>query len=133
MKKAELKASEAAVLHVTVGETLAQAGARAAAAMKALHAGQPVDSYFGVSFAQVGQMFAAFTPRRWELIAGLREHGPLTVAELARLLGRNYKNVHTDVAQLAQWLAVERDADGRVSVPWTEIIVDMKLPQRQAA
>lgn len=133
MNQVQVDASKAAVLHVTVGETLAQAGARAAAAMKALQKGQAVEPYFGVSFAQIGQMFAAFTPRRWELIAALREHGPLTVAELARFLGRNYKNVHTDVAQLAEWMAVERDADGRVSVPWAEIIVDMKLPQRQAA
>jgi len=26
-----------------------------------------------------------------------------------------------------------RDEDGRVSVPWTEIIVDMKLPAQLAA
>ena len=78
-------------------------------------------------------MLAAFTPRRWELIAALREAGPLTVAALARRLGRNYKNVHTDIAQLIEWMAVERRDDGRVHVPWSEIIVDMKLPQQLAA
>ena len=78
-------------------------------------------------------MFAAFTPKRWELIAALRAAGPLTVAELARQLGRNYKNVHTDVQQLIEWMAVERSDDGRVNVPWSDIVVDMKLPQRAAA
>ncbi len=121
------------ILHVTVGETLAQAGARAAVAMKAVQAGETPPRYFGVNFAEVGQMFATFTPKRWELIAALREAGPLTVAELARRLGRNYKNVHTDVAQLIEWLAVERDDEGRVFVPWAGIIVNMKLPQKQAA
>ena len=68
---------------------------------------------------------------RWDLIAALREVGPMTVADLARHLGRHYKNVHADVQQLIEWMAVERGADGRVSVPWSEIVVDMKLPERK--
>ena len=121
------------VLNVKVGETLQQAGRRAADTMRAVAAGKPVPHYFGVSFQEVGQMLAAFTPKRWELIAALREAGPLTVAELARHLGRNYKNVHADVQQLIEWMAVERGQDGRVSVPWSDIVVDMKLPERVAA
>jgi predicted transcriptional regulator len=121
------------VLNVKVGESLQNSGRRAAAAMKALAARKKAEPYFGVSFEQVGQMFAAFTPKRWELIAALRAAGPLTLADLARQLGRNYKNVHTDVQQLIEWMAVERGEDGRVSVPWSDIVVDMKLPQRAAA
>ena len=121
------------VLNVKVGETLQQAGKRAADAMRAAAAGKAVAPYFGISFQQVGQMLATFTPKRWELIAALREVGPMTVAELARHLGRNYKNVHADVQQLIEWMAVERGDDGRVSVPWSEIVVDMKLPERAAA
>jgi predicted transcriptional regulator len=121
------------VLNVKVGETLQQAGKRAADAMRAAAAGKAVSPYFGISFQQVGQMLATFTPKRWELIAGLREAGPMTVAELARYLGRNYKNVHADVQQLIEWMAVERGEDGRVCVPWSEIVVDMKLPERAAA
>lgn len=120
------------VLNVKVGETVQDSGRRAAETMRALAAGRKVEPYFGVSFEQVGQMFAAFTPKRWELIAALRAAGPLTVADLARHLGRNYKNVHTDVRQLIEWMAVERGDDGRVCVPWSEIVVDMKLPQAQA-
>ena len=121
------------VLHVSVGETLAQAAERAAETMKALQDGRPVAPYFGISFGEVGQLLGTFTPRRWELIAALREAGPLTIAALARQLGRNYKNVHSDVAQLIEWMAVERHDNGQVSVPWSQIVVDMKLPQRQAA
>ncbi len=83
------------VLNVKVGETLQESGLRAAAAMNALVQGKSAETYFGVSFEQVGQMLAAYTPKRWELIATLRALGPTTVAELARQLGRNYKNVHT--------------------------------------
>ena len=78
-------------------------------------------------------MLAVFTPKRWELIARLREMGPLTTAELARKLDRDYKNVHADVASLSEWLAVRRTEDGRVHVPWSAIVVDMKLPTCLAA
>lgn len=121
------------ILNVTVGEPLRAAGARAAATMRAIARGEKVQPHFGVNFEQIGQMLAAFTPKRWELIAALREAGPLTVAELARRLGRDYKNVHTDVTQLIEWMAVERMGDGRVNVPWSEIVVDMKLPERAVA
>lgn len=121
------------VLNVKVGESLQVSGRRAAATMKALAGKKRPNPFFGVSFEQVGQMFAAFTPKRWELIAALCAAGPLTVAELARQLGRNYKNVHTDVQQLIEWMAVERGDDGHVSVPWSDIVVDMKLPQRVVA
>lgn len=121
------------VLHVKVGESLADAGQRAAQAMRSAQAGHPPIPYFGVSFGEVGQMLVAFTPKRWELIAALRAQGPMTVAELARHLGRNYKNVHGDITQLTAWMAVTRAADGKVVVPWSEIIVDMKLPERRAA
>lgn len=121
------------ILNVTVGEPLRFAGARAAAAMRAVARGEKVKPHFGVNFEQIGQMLATFTPKRWELIAALREAGPLTVAGLARHLGRDYKNVHTDVTQLIEWMAVERLEDGRVHVPWSEIVVDMKLPERAAA
>lgn len=92
-----------------------------------------VKLHFGVNFEQIGQMLAAFTPKRWELIAALRQAGPLTLAELARRLNRDYKNVHTDVNQMIEWMAVERVDDGRLNVPWSEIVVDMKLTQRMAA
>ncbi len=121
------------VLNVKVGESLLDAAARAKMAMKAAMTGRPVSPYFGIGFAEVGQMLSTLTPRRWELIAVLREHGPMTVADLARRLHRNYKNVHTDCHQLAEWLVVERGDDGRLSVPWSDIIVDMKLPDKAAA
>lgn len=121
------------VLHVKVGETLQQAGKRAADAMRAAQAGRPVAPYFGIGFQEIGHLLGSLTPKRWELIAALREIGPVSVAELARYLGRNYKNVHADVQQPIERLAVERGGYGRVSVPWSKIAMDLKLPERTAA
>ena len=127
------RSKNARVLRVTVGETLDQARARATATVKAIEAGRPLKPFFGASFSQIGEMLAVFTPKRWELIAALRQAGPATVAELARRVQRHYKNVHADVDILIDWMAIERGADGRVSVPWSEIVVDMKLPEQLAA
>lgn len=133
MNKMSTNLPSKAVLNVTVGESVAGSLARARSAMETLQRGKTPQPHFGVGFAQVGQMLAVFTPKRWELIATLRESGPLRTADLARKLRRDYKNVHTDVTALAEWLAVERMDDGRVNVPWSEIVVDLKLPRRLAA
>lgn len=122
-----------AVLKVSVGEDWRRSAARAQAALQALERGETPAPHYSVGFADIGQMLAVFTPKRWELIAALRAAGPQTVAALARHLGRDYKNVHNDVAQLIEWMAVDRMDDGRVHVPWSEILVDMKLPQQLAA
>ena len=71
--------------------------------------------------------------KRWELIGALRESGATTVAELARQLKRDYKNVHNDCERLIEWMAIEKDENGLVFAPYSEIVVDMKLPDSRAA
>jgi predicted transcriptional regulator len=123
-----------AVLDVTEGRSIDDQLARAQSAMVALQRGKMPKAHFGVGLAQAGEMLAVFTPKRWELIARLREIGPPpTTAELARRLDRDYKNVHPEAAAPSQWHAVQRTEDGGVHVPWSEIVVDLKLPERMAA
>lgn len=121
------------VLHLTVGEPMEASLARATAAMKAAKQGKRSQPYFGVGFDDVGEMFSVFTPKRWELIGALRESGAVTIAELARQLKRDYKNVHNDCERLIEWMAIEKDENGLVFAPYDEIVVDMKLPDRRAA
>jgi predicted transcriptional regulator len=101
--------------------------------MKAAKQGKRVKPYFGMGFGEVGEMFSVFTPKRWELIGVLRESGAITVAELARRLKRDYKNVHNDCERLIEWMAIEKDENGLVFAPYSEIVVDMKLPDSRAA
>jgi predicted transcriptional regulator len=67
------------------------------------------------------------SPARWALLEALRRHGPLSIYELARRLQRNYKNVHTDVTQLAALGVVERASDNRVLVPWEVLRAEFNL------
>ena len=122
-----------AILHLTVGEPIQASLARATAAMKTAKQGKRVKPCFAVGFDDVGEMFSVFTPKRWELIGVLRESGAITIAELARQLKRDYKNVYNDCERLIEWMAIEKDENGLVFAPYSEIVVDMKLPDRRAA
>jgi predicted transcriptional regulator len=121
------------ILNVKVGEPLESTLARAAQTMETLERGESPAPYFGVGFSDVAQLFAVFTPRRWDLLAALREGGPMTIAELARRVKRDYKNVHGDVEKLVQWQALEKDDRGRIVAPYSEIVVDVRLPRGRAA
>ena len=125
--------SDNAILHLTVGEPVSASLARASAAMLAAKESHPVKPYFGVGFDEVGELFSIFTPKRWELIGALREGGAMTVAELARQLKRDYKNVHNDCDRLIEWMVIEKDENGLVFTPYDKIVVDMNLPDKRAA
>jgi predicted transcriptional regulator len=121
------------VLHVKVGEPLQSNLDRAVQTMEALQGGKTPAPYFGVGFSDMGQLLAIFTPRRWALLGVLRGDGPMRIAELARRLKRDYKNVYGDVEKLIEWGAVEKDEKGHIAAPYSEIIVDVRLPRGRVA
>jgi len=71
-----------------------------------------------LSLADLPLLLRTLTPARWELLDRLRAAGPLSIYELAKRLRRDYKNVHTDVARMADIGLIEKQDDGRVRVPW---------------
>jgi predicted transcriptional regulator len=121
------------ILTIKVGTSIQPSLALAQQMLERLELGEEPAPYFGVGFKNVSQMLSVFTPKRWDLLAALREHGAMSIAELARTLQRDYKNVHNDVERLMEWLAIERDANGKIFTPYSEIVVDVHLPQQKAA
>jgi len=71
-------------------------------------------------------LFKALTPLRWQLLEQLAAEGPLSVYALAKRLQRDYKNVHTDVAQLGALGLIERSG-ARVAVPWDAVRAELRL------
>ena len=57
----------------------------------------------------------------------MREKGACTIYELAKRLQRDYKNVHTDVTQLARLGLIGRRDDGLVAVSWDLLRAELKL------
>jgi len=97
------------------------------AAWNRLAEGRPVRALQVLTFENLPLLLKRLSPARWALLAALRQAGPLSIYELARRLGRDYKNVHTDVAQLAALGLIEKDAEGRVAVPWDLLHAQLAL------
>ena len=80
-----------------------------------------------LSFGDLPLLAKNLTPARWELLKRLKEAGPLTIFALARLIERDYKNVHTDVSRLLELKLLEKNQEGQVSVPWQAVRAELKL------
>jgi predicted transcriptional regulator len=80
-----------------------------------------------LSFADLPLLMKTLTPARWDLLQRLAKAGPQTVYALAKLLARDYKNVHTDVARLLELNLLEKNADGQVGVSWQTVRAELRL------
>jgi predicted transcriptional regulator len=65
-----------------------------------------------LSFESWDGLSRVLTGRRLELLRHLRQYPAVTIAALARALGRDYKRVHEDVEALAAAGLLTRDAAG---------------------
>jgi predicted transcriptional regulator len=80
-----------------------------------------------LTFADLPLLARNLTPARWELLKQLKKVGPLTIFALAKLLERDYKNVHTDVTRLLELNLLEKNRDGQVGVPWQAVRAELRL------
>jgi predicted transcriptional regulator len=80
-----------------------------------------------LSFASLPLLLATLTPARWALLEQLRKSGPVSVYGLAKALKRDYKNVHTDVARLAELGLIEKAGEALVRVPWDAVRAELRL------
>ena len=80
-----------------------------------------------LSIENLPLLLKTLSPARWALLKNLREKGPCSIYELAKRLERDYKNVHTDVTQLAAIGLIERRADGLVAAEWDLLRAELRL------
>ncbi len=78
-----------------------------------------------LDFENLETLLRTLTHGRWVLLKTLRATGPMSVLALSNKLGRNYKNVHTDVKRLEQIGLIDRNKEDKVRVPWD--IVEARL------
>jgi len=72
-------------------------------------------------------LFKALTPARWALLESIKVHGPSSIYELARRLGRNYKNVHTDVQALLNLNLLNKDPAEKIEVRWDAVRAELRF------
>lgn len=80
-----------------------------------------------LSFSDLPLLVKSLTPARWELLKRLKAAGPMTVFALAKMLERDYKNVHGDVSRLLELKLVEKAEDGRVAVTWQAVRAELRF------
>ena len=80
-----------------------------------------------LSFSDLPSLLRTLSPARWILLQNLHTNGACSIYELAKRLQRDYKNVHTDVTQLAAIGLIARQDDGRVAVAWDLLRAEFKL------
>jgi predicted transcriptional regulator len=76
-----------------------------------------------LAFGSLRELFSAITEKRLELLRHVAIHEGLNVRQLAKTLGRDYKNVHTDVTGLVELGLMDRGKDGTLSTPYDEIVI----------
>ena len=64
---------------------------------------------------------------KWVLLQKLRTIGPASVRALANELGRDYKNVYTDVRRLELVGLIDRTKDNTIEVPWDIVEARLRL------
>ena len=114
------------VLEIRVGPA-ADALDRFEAAWNRRVEGQAVRTLQVLTVPDLPALLKTLSPARWALLEALRAAGPLSIYELAKRLARDYKNVYTDVTQLAALGVIERGSDNRVLVPWNLLRAEWSL------
>lgn len=105
-----------------------QAGSDFIRAWKRAEAGLPVEHPVNrLHFTDAALLFKCLSSRRFDLLRHLREAGPMSIRKLAGELKRDYKNVHTDVKELACVGLIEQTDDGLLNVPWDVIVSELPL------
>lgn len=113
-----------AIIEVTNWKT---SQARALRAAKRADAGKPQRTNYHLDFDSMEALFSDITPARMQVIEASKRLGALSIYALAKAMGRNYSNVHRDVRKLLELELLARDEDGKVYVPWKDVVLNVSL------
>ena len=94
--------------------------AETAQVWKAAARGKRAKPSTGIGFASYEDMHRILTPKRLEIVRTLAGQAPVSIREVARRVGRDFKGVHSDVVALTNAGVVDRTEDG-VSFPYDRI------------
>lgn len=88
---------------------------------------------YHLGFPDAAALLAELPPRRLDTLRALKAGGVMSIYALAKDMGRNYSNVHTDVRKLIEHGLIEKDDAGRVFVPWEDVVVRIDASLLRAA
>lgn len=80
-----------------------------------------------ISFESAAALFRLLTPARWNVLSALQVRGNSGLRELARHMGRDPSSLLRDVNALIERGLIEKDAEGRLFVPFARIHTEFDL------
>ena len=70
-----------------------------------------------LSFTDHDQLLQTFTPRTLDLLTAIRQEQPSSINETARVVNRDVKNVHDELARLEKLGVIHFEQDGQAKRP----------------
>ena len=114
-------------LKITVGKTWREISAEIVDAVHRAEQGEAVETEASVNFADWDTLTRTLTAKRLELLRYLHRHPMASINALAKALGRDYRNVHADVAALVSAGLIERDDSGGLTAKYDTIQTQIAL------
>lgn len=97
-------------------------------AARKVDAGQTRSSDYFLTFESSKLLLSELTASRIGLLEELRASGPMSIYGLAKRVGRNYSNVHSDITRLIEHGLVEKFAETKkVHVPFDSVEIRFTL------
>jgi predicted transcriptional regulator len=86
-----------------------------------------VDASAQIGFETWELMHKVLSPKRLEIVRAMTGAGPLSIREIARRVGRDFKGVHSDTSLLFDAGVIDKDANGKMIFPYDKIHVDFEI------
>ncbi len=80
-----------------------------------------------ISFESLSELWRVLAPKRMEIVHAMAGAGRLTIREVARRVGRDFKAVHSDVTMLVNAGILERTQRGAVEFPYDRVHVEFDM------
>lgn len=93
---------------------------------ESLKAGFSSTEYIGesITFPSAELLWKKLSPKKMQIAEAMAGAGEMTMREVSRRVGRDFKAVHTDILGLIEVGVIERTEDG-VIMPFGEIHLDL--------
>lgn len=80
----------------------------------------------GLSFETYEDMHRVLSPKRLAIVKSMAGQAPMSIREVARRVGRDFRGVHTDVTALLKAGVIDREGRG-VAFPYDAIHVEFDI------
>ena len=86
------------------------------------------DTSAHIGFETWDLMYRVLSPKRLDIVRAMAGAGPLSIREIARRVGRDFKGVHSDTVLLFESGVLQKDPHGKLVFPYDRIRVDFEIP-----